>query len=129
MPADNIPEDVKQFLLKSIDSIAQWEGLLLLQARPEKAWDVTEVAQNLYLLEADAARLLAALEALGMIKTEPTPDPALYRYEPRAALDDVIIKRAAELYKQSVIPITKVIHSKSKSRVQAFADAFRIRKD
>jgi hypothetical protein len=127
MGEDSIPEDLREFLLKNFDSVAQWEGLLLLRAQPEKSWDAEDVARNLYITEPDAARLLADLEARAMITVADAQPPALYRYQPQRDLD-ALIRRAAELYKRSVIPIANLIHSKPKTRVRQFADAFRIRK-
>lgn len=129
MADGDISEEVKRFLLEKIDLIAQWEGLLTLQAKPEKAWAVEEVAQNLYISVPETARLLADLEARAMITSVRTPSQLAYRYQPCTAELDMVIKRAAELYRRSLIPITDIIHSKSRSRAQEFANAFKIRKD
>ena len=48
--------------------------------------------------------------------------------EPRV-LSIAMVERVAVLYRQCLIPITNLIHSKAKSRMQEFADAFKIRKD
>lgn len=128
MGEDSIPDDIERFLLRNFDSIAQWEGLLLLRGRPDKAWEVEEVAQNLYITLPEASSLLTELHARAMITILSAQPPFLYRYGPSGAEMDALIRRAAELYTRSVIPITKLIHSKSKTRVQQFADAFRIRK-
>ena len=129
MSEGDIPEEVKQFLLEKIDSIAQWEGLLLMQAAPEKTWNGQEIAQNLYISLEETTQLLADLEARGIIESIKGQTPVLYCYRPCTVELEMLIKHAAELYRRSLIPITNIIHSKSKSRVQKFADAFRIRKD
>jgi hypothetical protein len=129
MTDGEIPEDIKRFLLEKIDSIAQWEGLLLMQAAPEKTWNGQEIAQNLYISLKETTQLLADLEAREIIESIRGQTPVLYRYRPCTVELDMVIKRTAKLYRQSLISITNIIHSKSKSRVQEFADAFRIRKD
>jgi hypothetical protein len=124
-----IPEEVKQFLLKNIDSIAQWEGLLLLRAEPRKARDVKSVARDLYITEQEAFSLLSQLVTRGILIVAEPQSSALYQYQPNSPELDKIIGLTADLYRRSVIPITHIIHTKSKNRVQEFADAFKITKD
>lgn len=119
-----IPEDARQFLLRNIDSVAQWEGLLLLRGHPDMGWDATAVARHLYISETETAALLNGLAGRHILAVEGDA----YRYRPSEPETDALIGLCAELYRQYLIPVTKIIHSKPK-RVQAFADAFRIRKD
>jgi len=125
-----IPEDIRQFLLKNIDSIAQWEGLLLLRGQFGTACDAGVIARNLYIPDQDVAPLLAPLAARHIVETSDIDDRTHYRYAPETAELDETIGRAADFYKQYLIPITHFIHAKpAPSRVQEFANAFRIRKD
>jgi len=41
-----IPEDVKQFIIQHIDSIAHLEGLLMCRADPQKAWSAAILARG-----------------------------------------------------------------------------------
>lgn len=120
-----IPNDARQFLLRHIDSVAQWEGLLFLRGHPGTAWDAAAVARHLYISEPETAALLHHLVERHMVVAEPG---GLYRYGPDTPETDAMIGQCADLYRQYLIPVTKILHSKPK-RVQAFADAFRIRKD
>lgn len=120
-----IPNDARQFLLRNIDSVAQWEGLLWLRGHSDAAWDADAVARHLYISEAETGALLSVLADRHILAVE---DGGLYRYKPETPETDALIAQCAELYRQYLIPVTKIIHSKPK-RVQAFADAFRIRKD
>ncbi len=120
-----IPNDARQFLLRNIDSVAQWEGLLWLRGHADTAWDAAAVARHLYISESETAVLLNGLVERGIVAAE---DGGLYRYKPARPETDVLVGSCADLYRQYLIPVTKIIHSKP-SRVQAFADAFRIRKD
>ena len=120
-----IPDDVQQFLLKTIDSVAQWEAVLFLRAHVGSPMDVAAVAGHLYISEAEVAPLLAQLTRRNIL----TESDGRYAYAPKTeALDDKI-GRVADLYRQYLIPVTNLIHSKPRSRVQEFATAFRIRKD
>jgi hypothetical protein len=49
MTNDPIPGDVKAFLLRHIDSIAQLEALLLLRANAELTWSADTLAKRLYI--------------------------------------------------------------------------------
>lgn len=40
MAGDLIPDDVREFVIRHIESVAQLEALLLLRANPDRAWDV-----------------------------------------------------------------------------------------
>ncbi len=120
-----IPEDVSQFILQHIDSIAQIEGLLLFCADREKLWDAGSIASALFISEAQAAAILTQLTEQGFIAR--TPDS--YHYQPKTPELHGMVERTATLYRQCLIPVTNLIHSKPKSRIQQFADAFKLRKD
>ncbi|NBO18987.1 MAG: MarR family transcriptional regulator [Proteobacteria bacterium] len=122
-----IPDDIKQFILQYIDSIAQWEALLILRNDPDRLWTIEDLAARLYTTPQETARLIERLMAGGFLQLSQS-NPPQYQYNYIEPLD-VMVGRMAELYKQYLIPITHLIHSKSKSRIQAFADAFRLRKD
>jgi len=124
-----IPADARQFLLTSIDSIAQLEGLLWLRAHAGQGWDAATLARHLYVTGTEAAALLAPLAARGLVAVEESS----YSYRPATAELDAMVAQIAELYRKYLIPVTNLIHAKpkesGKSRIEAFANAFRLRKD
>jgi hypothetical protein len=124
-----VPEDARQFLLKTIDSIAQWEGLLLLRAHPGEAWDALSIAGHLYITEMETVFLMARLAEHQIVALTETPQGLRYTYNPATTELTAAIDRVAQLYKDYLIPVTRIIHSKPRNRVQEFANAFRIRKD
>lgn len=123
-----IPDDVKQFILENIDSIAQLEALLLLRSSPSEEWSAQVVAKRLYVSEQETSLLLSRLNASGLIAIN-SGKPSLYRYHP--ASDDLalIVDRLAETYSKHLVPVTNLVHSKPRTRIQEFADAFKLRKD
>jgi hypothetical protein len=127
MADDFIPEDVKQFILQNIDSIAQLECLLLLRGNPHVEWSVSTIARKLYVSEQVALDVLANLSAQALVSVKDAP--AAYAYQPQDSGMDSMIGRLAELYSRYLIPVTHLIHSQHKNKIQQFADAFRIRKD
>jgi hypothetical protein len=123
-----IPEDVAQFITNQIDSIAQLEALLLLRREPHGIWSASTLAERLYITEKQTLDALEQLRAGGLI-TALGSDPTCYRYEPISPQLRDLVDRTAEVYSKHLVPVTNLIHSKPKTRVQEFADAFRIRKD
>jgi hypothetical protein len=124
MADEPIPADLREFILRFIDSVAHLEALLLLRANPQTAWGVLATAQRLYTTEKQAAEVLAQLCAEGLIICEND----LYRYHGQPSETLAMIDRLAESYAKQLIPITNLIHGKPR-RIRQFADAFKFRKD
>ncbi len=127
--SDVISENIQHFLLENIDSIAQWEALLLLQKKPDEEWSVERVANALYISTEEASSLLAQLVRRKILSIAGNKDCVLYQYHPESPELDQLIRQGAGLYSKYLIPITHLIHSKPKNRIQKFADAFKLRKD
>jgi hypothetical protein len=123
-----IPDDVTQFILDKIDSIAQLEALLLLRRDAEEKWSAAKLAQRLYTSETQTIEALERLCAAGLAVAA-EGESVVYRYQPVSAELGELVDRMAHVYSKHLVPVTNLIHSKSKTRVQEFADAFRIRKD
>jgi len=128
MPGNIIPVDIAQFIIEKIESVAQLEALLLLRTNPETGWSVRSLAARLYISDEQTTQLLLALCAQGFAAAE-AEDLSLYRYQPRSAELKSMLDRLADIYAKHLVPVTNLIHSKPKSRIQEFADAFRLRKD
>jgi hypothetical protein len=123
-----IPNDINQFIIEKIESVAQLEALLLLRNNPEKGWSVRALAARLYISDEQTAELLLALCAQGFATID-ADNPAVYRFRPSSTELKTTLDRLAEIYAKHLVPVTNLIHSKPKSRIQQFADAFRLRKD
>ncbi|HWQ36139.1 MAG TPA: hypothetical protein VNQ79_25100 [Blastocatellia bacterium] len=128
MADDLIPDDVRQFILRNIDSIAQLEALLLLRGNPPEAWSVHAVAKRLYISDDETAPLLVRLCEQGFVVAE-SGAPVQYRYQPATTELAQMIDRVAGIYSKQLVPVTRLIHSKPRTRIQEFADAFKLRKD
>jgi hypothetical protein len=124
MPDDPIPAELRDFILKFIDSVAHLEALLLLRANPQTAWEAPAVAARLYTSTDQAGEVLAQLCSERLLVCENNR----YRYEGQAPEHLAMIDRLAESYAKHLIPITNLIHSKPR-RIREFADAFKFRKD
>lgn len=122
-----IPDEVRVFLLQHIDSIAQLEALLLLRADAACTWSAEMMAKRLYITVEETAAVLEHLAAHGFAVTPPDL-PDRYHYHPVSSDAAHMVDRVADLYAKYLIPVTHLIHSKPRSRVQEFADAFKLRK-
>jgi DNA-binding MarR family transcriptional regulator len=125
-----VPEEVRAFFLKTIDSVAQWEGLLLLRERPQAGgWCVPDIARDLYISEKEAHALLEPLIDRGLLEATHGEKGPCFHYRPKSAELEATVAQAAHLFRKYLIPITNIIHAKPRNRIQEFANAFRIRKD
>jgi len=123
MADEPVPDDVRDYILNHIDSIAQLEALLLLRAHPSESWDVVQMARRLYISEPEVSDALARLLANDIARFE----SGTFSYRPKPEIRD-LIDRVAATYKRHLIPVTNLIHSKP-SRINQFADAFKFRRD
>ena len=118
-----LPEDIREFVLARIDSIAEMEALVMLCRAPETAWSAEQVGARLYIPAEQARRILERLRSHGIAEREADAWRSAALPEPRAAT----VRRLVELYATHLIPITNLIHTKP-SRIHQFADAFQLRK-
>jgi hypothetical protein len=127
MANDLIPEDVRRFIVEKIDSVADLEGLLLLQRNEGSEWNADSLARELYTNREQAGEVLEALHLLGFLTVKKN-EPRTFQYQPATANLAELVSRIAEVYSKYLIPVTNLIHSKPETRVQKFADAFDLRK-
>ena len=123
-----IPEEIEQFILEKIESVAEIEALLLLRSNAEESWSVASLAKRLYIAEEQTAKILNHLCTEGLLTTS-SDEHLGYRYKPESLELKNSVDRVAEIYTKLLVPISNLIHSKPRARVQKFADAFRLRKD
>lgn len=124
MSSDSIPDDVRNFILGHIESIAQLEALLLLRREPAGTWDPVSVGRRLYISTEAAASVLTRLQANGLIET----NSEAYRFQPQTPELESLVEGVAEVYSRQLIPVTNLIHSRP-ARIQEFANAFKLRKE
>ena len=128
MPSDFISDDVRRLILSRIDSIAHLEALLLLRDHAEKEWSVQTMAARLYIPADHTGVLLDRLTADGFAAVR-QGDPPRYHYQPQSSELARLVDGVAEDYAKHLIEVTKLVHSKQSTKVQSFADAFKLRKE
>jgi hypothetical protein len=123
MTDELVPDDVRDFIQRHIDSVAQLEALLLLRANPGEGWNAARTAKRLYATEQEIAEVLARLCAHAFLSCK----DGIYRYECAPEVRQKV-DRVASAYARHLIPVTNMIHAKPR-RIREFADAFKFRKD
>lgn len=123
-----IPEEVKCFLVDHIDSIAELEIVLFLREHRDRSWSCGSVADRIYLSEEVTAGLLVKLTNRGLL-TADGMSPASFRYGPRNQELALIVDQLAETYAKYLVPVTELVHKKSRRNIEGFADAFKFKKE
>jgi len=126
--SDLIPEKLKRFLTDYIDSIAELEAMLFLRQYPNRSWSCRLVAEWIYLSEEDTTSLLAKLTKKGLI-TANEISPGSFQYRPHNQEVAQLIDQLAETYAKYLVPITNLIHTKSRRNIESLADAFKFKKE
>lgn len=124
---DPLPLDVRQFIAHQIESVAQLETLLLFRRDPLRLWTAEDLARHLYISEQMCGAMLADLERRRYLERDPATGSLRYSCPDIAA--DAILTVLEELYRERRVAIISEIHSNPISKVQTFADAFRLRND
>lgn len=125
MADELIPQDVRDFIQRHIDSIAQLEALMLLFKQPGERWTRSKVATHLYISDEQAS---VALEQLCADALVVSVDDLYGLNDDRDAGQRTLVERLAVHYSRHLIPVTNLVHGKP-SAARAFAAAFKLRKD
>jgi DNA-binding IclR family transcriptional regulator len=107
MPSDDIADDMRDFILTRIESVAHIEALLLLCSNPSRGWTIEACAQRLYIPQSRAAQVLDALSEGGFLAVHERD----YRFSCRSEDLAEMVVRFADLYREKLIAVTKLVHS------------------
>jgi hypothetical protein len=123
--SDDFPLELKQFIALHVESLAQLEALLILRQDPGVRWNSADLAKRLYITPDMCEALLVNLRQRGFI------DHAAdgFYYQPRLPEADRILADLGAMYQQRRVAVITEIYSKPVTKVQTFADAFRLRKE
>jgi hypothetical protein len=120
-----LPADLTDFLLRTIDSVAELEAVLLAHGNPAAQWDAAALAARLYVPQRAAQDVLVALHRRGLLHHGADG----FGYQPASEALRQSVDQLAVWYPRALVPITRLIHSKPGAAVRGFADAFRLRED
>ena len=123
-----IPDDTKHFIVAHIDSIAELEAILFVRNHRDRCWTSQAVGKQLYLSEADTAKVLGKLVDRGFVRAG-EKGSGEYQYQPASRDMARMIDQLAEVYATYLVPVTNLIHRKSRRSIEGLADAFKFRKE
>jgi DNA-binding IclR family transcriptional regulator len=126
----DLSEDIARSVELLVDSLEGLEVLIMLYRRADKAFTAAEVAAELGLREAAAARELDQLLVRRLVTKDAGASPR-YRLVSTSAegerLEDV--RRVAEAYGNRRIAVINHVASRTLTRIRSLADAFRFKKE
>jgi DNA-binding transcriptional ArsR family regulator len=123
MSADH---DITAFIRSTFRSVWSLELMLFLLKNRERSWSRADLVAALRGSDSVVGGGLDALLASGLITTE---EDGGVRFSPASADLDRQAHAAAELYARSPDAVRRMIVLSANAGINAFADAFRLRKD
>ena len=118
-----LPDDVRRFLLANIPSVPYLEAVLLFQRLEGAGLTAIETARALYVDDAVAEELVAALARNGIVAAS----GERWVYAPRDEHLARMLEGVAQAYRRDLVGVTGLIHRRTGA--ERFAAAFRWRKE
>ncbi|WP_207485927.1 hypothetical protein [Arenibaculum pallidiluteum] len=119
-----IGEDARRFLQGTTKSVWALELLLLMRRCADRSWSAEELIQETRSSDLVVREGLGNLKQAGLLVEE---TPGLFRYQPAAPMLDDWVAEIEMAYAQKPSVVIREIFSAPDSKVQIFADAFRLR--
>ena len=123
-----VPLEVQRFVLERISSIAQLEALILMRNAPDTWWPSSAMAERLYISERACRAELDALKDHGLLLAEQEDIGWRFRYGPVSGELREFVDRLVYYYAKHLVVISNLIHSKPRTRLHEFSEAFSLKK-
>ena len=123
-----VPLEVQQFVLDRIGSIAQLEALLIMRNAPDTWWASSSLAERLYISEFACRAELEALKSQGLLLGRQEDIGWQFRYSPSNGELREFVDRLVYYYSKHLVVISNLIHTKPRTRIHEFAEAFSLKK-
>lgn len=124
--ADELSPTLQRFIIDHISSVDQLETLLLLYRNPLTDFTAEEVSARLYTTPEAARTRLEDLRGRALVSQVDTKKT--YRFAPLSNEAVAVVDALAKAYKERPVSVITLIYSKPPANLQAFSDAFRLRK-
>lgn len=103
----DVPDDVGEFIVKHIASVAQCEALLLIASRPNERWSVRRIASRIYASDKATALNLNLLCAGGLLTCSDG------HYSLTSSTEHIeMLGKLRDAYARYLIQVTNVIHNR-----------------
>lgn len=123
--SENIPQEVKEFLRKHINSVGQLEILFLLYKNPERDWSPKELSLELRTNQSLAERQLQELSRSSLVLIDDQGRGRCCTEQEQVDL----VGRLVAFYNLRRAVVIEFIYSQPLEHIRSFADAFKIKKD
>ena len=123
-----VPLEVQRFVLECISSIAQLEALIMMRNAPDTWWPSSSMAERLYISERACLAELDALKDQGLLRTAQDDIGWRFRYAPVSGDLRELVDRLVYYYAKHLVVISNLIHSKPRTRLHEFSEAFSLKK-
>jgi hypothetical protein len=120
----DIPKNVRQLILRHIDSVQQVEILALLRDEPERDWTPAEISRALQ-INGDACRdWMTRFAQAGLADRTDRG----FRH-PRGGRTSAAADELVDYYARRRLAVIDSIYNKPSAAIQSFSDAFRMRRE
>lgn len=116
------------FIDAHIESIDALRVLLCLARQPETAWTAAAVGTATNLPEDTVAAIMQRLTSAGLLATV-AESAGEFRYAPRADEFRELVAELIALDDRRPVTLIRLVYARKSSSAQAFADAFRLRRN
>jgi len=124
---EQIPEDIRRFLLTHIASVEQLEILRVLGESPAREWTDDEVRQQAQVSAESIHAHLQGMNEHGLLRCRKVDSKIVCGYGPHSAELEAGVRRLLDVYRQFPVTMIRLVYKSRTSSLDAFADAFRIR--
>ena len=118
-----------RFIQLAIPSVESAEILLFLQKSPDRSWELREIIEGLRasvtIGDADGMKWVESLHARGLVAIGPD---RRVQYRPASPELEDFARGLSRAYTQRPVTLIRMIYALRDTKIQSFADAFRIRK-
>lgn len=121
-----ISNQLAEFIRGAFPSVWSLELLLLLKGEPDRAWTASELVERLRGSDHIIVQGVGALVAGGLVATE---EGGRVRYAPASPEIARLADEAMQQYAKRPDTVRRIIVFAGNSGLQAFSDAFNLRKD
>jgi hypothetical protein len=120
--------DVVRFIEERIETVPHLEALLLVWDSGGQRWRLQQVAARLYIAPAQATSILEDLVKRQLVQSGEDESGAYYQYDGAWDPGGERMALVAATYRQQLLQVATLIHSKASTAVHDFARAFRIKR-
>jgi hypothetical protein len=125
-----LPEEVRRLIQSSVPTIDALEVLMFLTRHPGTEWRANEIVNQMQptvIGEAAVGDYLALFQAQGLVVSQ--PDGSLL-YQPATGEVEAAVQALIQAYNEQPVTLIRAVYEIANSKkIQAFADAFKLKKE